>query len=65
LILSSEKLVSKFAFKFNLYRYIEVGGFMGIGGKEEEEKCGVCWSNPVGLSVRPESAWFQPLKPEM
>ena len=29
------------------YVPIKVGGFMGFGGKEAEEKCGVCWNNPA------------------
>jgi len=26
---------------------IKVGGFLGMGGKAAEEKCGVCWANPA------------------
>lgn len=30
------------------YVPIKVGGFMGVfGGKDAEEKCGVCWNNPA------------------
>ena len=29
------------------YVPIKVGGFLGIGGKDDEAKCGVCWSDPA------------------
>ena len=29
------------------YVPIKVGGFLGIGGKDDEAKCGVCWTDPA------------------
>ena len=29
------------------YVPIKVGGFLGIGGKDDEAKCSVCWTDPA------------------
>ena len=29
------------------YVPVKIGGFLGIGGKDAEEKCSVCWNDPA------------------
>ena len=26
---------------------VKIGGFLGIGGEDAEEKCSVCWNDPA------------------
>jgi hypothetical protein len=58
--LSSDILVSKFAFKFNVYRYIEVqeGDLLLV----DTSAWWGCTSPRIQLTHSLKGAWFQPFK---